>query len=102
MKRRQLIKQVGMVAGAFSLTGATSSFASGGSDKKKNVFRIAHITDVHIRPELNAPQRFRQCMKDIEKHKVDFFLNGGDTIYAADYENITRERVNEQWAIWKE
>lgn len=73
------------------------------NDKQKNkpVLRIAHITDVHIRPEYNAPERFKRCIEKIKEHKVDFFLNGGDSIFAADYGNITRERVNEQWAIWK-
>jgi 3',5'-cyclic AMP phosphodiesterase CpdA len=69
--------------------------------KKKRILRIAHITDVHIRPEHNAPARFRKCLEEIKKHKIDFFLNGGDTIYAADYDHITRERVNEQWEIWQ-
>ncbi|UOY04885.1 metallophosphoesterase family protein [Muricauda sp. SCSIO 64092] len=62
---------------------------------------MAHITDVHIRPEHNAPNRFKQCLEEIKAHEVDFFLNGGDTIYAADYKHINRERVNEQWNIWK-
>ncbi|PIH03422.1 hypothetical protein CS542_02395 [Pedobacter sp. IW39] len=34
------------------------------------------------------------------KTKVDFFLNGGDSIHAADYDNIKREQVIEQWAVW--
>ena len=38
----------------------------------------------------------------IKKDKVDLILNGGDTIYAADYENITKDRVEQQWACWKE
>jgi 3',5'-cyclic AMP phosphodiesterase CpdA len=104
MKRRELLKNIGLTVGATALAGTTSivSAAEEKKDKRKRVLRIAHITDVHIRPEYNAPQRFRQCMEEIKKHKIDFFLNGGDTIYAADYGNITRERVNEQWAIWQQ
>ena len=69
--------------------------------KSKKSLRVAHITDVHIRPEHNAPARFRKCLQDIKARKVDFFLNGGDTIYAADYSHIKRERVDEQWTIWQ-
>ena len=103
LSRRSLIKGLGLATGA-----ALVSPVAIAETTKKNVIkkrnkslRIAHITDVHIRPEHNAPNRFKQCLEEIKGHKIDFFLNGGDTIYAADYDYIKRERVNEQWAIWK-
>ncbi|NRF42012.1 metallophosphoesterase [Pedobacter foliorum] len=102
MKRRELIKGIGLVAGALSIQGGAMAAEPVASPKTKRILRIAHLTDIHMRPELNAPDRFRQCMKEIKKHKIDFFLNGGDTIFAADYGNITRDRVEAQWAIWKE
>lgn len=104
MKRRELFKNIGLVAGTIAISGgvASDALAEEQISKRKKVIRIAHITDVHIRPEHDAPNRFRKCMEEIKKHKIDLFLNGGDTIYAADYNNITCERVNEQWAIWKE
>jgi len=103
MKRRQLLKNIGLTTGAFALGGKAVSEVLGNEieKKKKRVLRVAHVTDIHIRPELDAPARFRKCLQEIKKHKVDFFLNGGDTIYAADYGNIKRERVDEQWNIWK-
>lgn len=97
MKRRTLLKNIGLGTGALALSNLSEARPS-----SKRVLRIAHITDVHIRPEHNAPQRFKQCLEAIKTHKPDFFLNGGDTIYAADYDNITRERVTEQWIIWKD
>jgi hypothetical protein len=101
MKRRELLKYIGLTLGTAALSGTTSivSAAEPNKDKRKSkrVLRIAHITDVHIRPEENAPERFVKCLEEIKKHKVDFFLNGGDTIYAADYGNVTRERVIELW-----
>ncbi len=101
MKRRELIKNIGLTAGIITLGGTASvAMAEELNNKRKKILRIAHITDVHIRPEHDAPNRFRRCLAEIKKHKIDFFLNGGDTIYAADYNNITRERVSEQWSIW--
>lgn len=100
MKRRDLLRNLSLATGAMAM-GSTPAEAAK-NRKKKKLLRIAHITDVHIRPEHEAPARFLKCMEEIKKHKVDFFLNGGDTIYAADYQNITRERVNEQWMIWQE
>ena len=50
MKRRELLKQVGLAAGVTAIGG----FATASPDQKNNrkrVLRIAHITDVHIRPE---------------------------------------------------
>jgi 3',5'-cyclic AMP phosphodiesterase CpdA len=104
MKRRALLKNLGIATGTAALGGlnAIASAAESPNAKRKQVLRIVHITDVHIRPELDAPNRFRKCLAEIKKHKVDFFLNGGDTIYAADYSHITRERVNEQWDIWRQ
>ncbi|AOW10611.1 metallophosphoesterase family protein [Flavobacterium gilvum] len=103
MNRRELLKNLGLTVGTAALCGTTSVVsATERSDKRKKVLRIAHITDVHIRPEENAPERFVKCLEEIKKHKVDFFLNGGDTIFAADYGNITRERVNELWKVWNE
>ncbi len=103
MNRRKIIKRIGVATGvALAAPVALADTAKrDAKKKKKKSLRIAHITDVHIRPEHNAPQRFKQCLGDIKDHKVDFFLNGGDTIYAADYSHITRERVTEQWSIWK-
>ena len=103
MKRRKALQQLGLVAGA-SLIGPSAMGSDNleGLKTAKKSLRIAHITDVHIRPEHDAPSRFKKCVKEILTHKVDFVLNGGDTIYAADYGHITRERVNEQWNIWQE
>lgn len=100
MKRRELLKNIGLATGIVTLSGVKPVVAAKQNIRRKSILRVAHITDVHMRPELNAPTRFRKCMEEIKKHKVDFFLNGGDTIYAADYDHITRERVNEQWSIW--
>lgn len=103
MKRRELIKYLGLTAGTVALSGSASILSTSEQNiKKKRVLRIAHITDVHIRPEENAPERFVKCLEEIKKHKIDFFLNGGDSIFAADYDNIIRERVNELWEIWKD
>lgn len=103
MKRRELFKNIGLTAGAVTLSGVTLIVTvAEQKGKRKKVLRIAHITHVHICPKYDAPNRFRKCLEEIKKYKVDFFLNGGDTIYAADYNNITRERVNEPWNIWKE
>ena len=61
MKRRELLKYIGLTAGTVALSGSASIItAAEKNTKSKRVLRIAHITDVHIRPEENAPDRFEK------------------------------------------
>lgn len=99
MKRRKFLGSLPLLA----VAGATQANSSDATlARKKPALRIAHITDVHIRPEANVPDRFKKCLQEVLTHKVDLFLNTGDSIHAADYNNITRERVLEQWKSWDE
>lgn len=65
---------------------------------------VLHITDIHLRPEYDAPARCRKILRAIRKRhpEIGLVVNTGDSIYAADYNNITRERVEEQWKLWDE
>lgn len=98
MNRRNWIKNAGKITGA--VTAAPVISATGTQGRQKPVLTIAHITDVHIRNCDNAPERFKKCLNEIRNHKVDFFLNGGDSIHAADYKDVTREKMLEQWSVW--
>ncbi len=98
MNRRNWIKNAGKITGA--VTAAPVISATGTQGRQKPVLTIAHITDVHIRNGDNAPERFKKCLNEIRNHKVDFFLNGGDSIHAADYMDVTREKMLVQWSVW--
>lgn len=65
---------------------------------------VLHLTDAHIRPEHDAPKRCAAILKGILKRhpEIGLVINTGDSIYAADYGHITRERMLEQWKIWDE
>ncbi|EHQ27746.1 metallophosphoesterase family protein [Mucilaginibacter paludis] len=104
IKRRTLLKAAGLAAG-MAATGAIPALALAPEENerknRKPVLTVAHITDVHIRPGDNAPERFKSCLKHIvSQHKPDFFLNGGDSINDASYDNVVRDDVTRQWAIW--
>ncbi|WP_412465592.1 metallophosphoesterase family protein [Pedobacter sp. KLB.chiD] len=104
IKRRSLLKAIGLSAGA-ALSGTLPALASQTllvkPKHKKLVLTVPHITDVHIRAGESAPERFKACLKQIiSNHKVDFFLNGGDSIHDASYDNVVRDQVTEQWGIW--
>lgn len=104
IKRRTLLKTVGLTAGALatsSLPALAAAEQAAHNKNKKLALTVAHITDVHIRPGDNAPERFKNCLKQvIDQHEPDFFLNGGDSINDASYDNVVRNQVTEQWAIW--
>ncbi|WP_052573749.1 metallophosphoesterase [Haloferula sp. BvORR071] len=65
---------------------------------------VLHLTDIHIRPEHDAPKRCSEILREVRRRfpEIDLVVNTGDSIYAADYGNITRERMLEQWKIWDE
>ncbi|PSL31911.1 metallophosphoesterase family protein [Chitinophaga ginsengisoli] len=99
MNRRDIIKGTGLLA-ATTLLGPVNTFAAEKTKKEKPVLRVAHITDVHIAADNNAPERFKRCLEEIKRKKVDFFLNGGDSIMDASYDNVKREQVTDLWRIW--
>ena len=106
LNRRSLLKAAGLATGMM-VTGGLPALASinGGEEKKgkRLALTVAHITDVHIREGDNAPERFKSCLKHIiAKHKPDFFLNGGDSINDASYDNVKYDQVIKQWSIWDE
>lgn len=93
---------MGLAAGAIALSNVAVPASAASEKKKQRVLKIAHITDVHIRPEYNAVARFKKCLEMVKKDKPDMILNGGDSIYAADYNDIKKERVVDLWRCWNE
>jgi len=93
MERRSAIKTLGGALLIPSLAlGKTST------DKKK-VLRVAHLTDVHLKNQFNAPERFTKCLHHVQQQspKVDFILNGGDIVFDINKENISV--INDQWKL---
>lgn len=91
MERRSVIKNIG---GLF-LTPALSPLLKG----KKPVLRVAHLTDVHLKNELEAPAKFAKCLHHVQQQspKVDFILNGGDIVFDMNKENLSN--INSQWKL---
>jgi len=98
MKRRKFLVNATIASAGMGLTPA--SLESGIEDDGKPVLTLAHITDVHIRPEDNVPKRAIDWLNLIKAHQPDFYLNGGDSIHDASYNDVSKERVIEQWEVW--
>ncbi len=93
MERRSAIKTLGgaLLIPSLALGNTTA-------DKKK-VLRIAHLTDIHLKNQFNAPERFTKCLHHVQQQspKVDFVLNGGDIVFDINKENIST--INDQWKL---
>lgn len=66
----------------------------------RRVLRIAHITDVHVQPELGAGEGFTQCLRHIHSQQdpVDLIINTGDCVMDCMAQN--RERTTLIWDLW--
>ena len=91
MERRSVIKNIG---GLFLTPSLVAS-----SKGKKPVLRVAHLTDVHMKNELEAPTKFAKCLHHVQQQnpKVDFILNGGDIVFDMNKANLSA--INDQWNL---
>ena len=44
-------------------------------------FEFAFMTDIHIKPEMNAPEGFQMAIDKANELNPDFVLTGGDLVY---------------------
>jgi 3',5'-cyclic AMP phosphodiesterase CpdA len=104
MKRRDLLKAFGLAScltpfGVMSYSGASAGQSIIPAIPKR-ALRIAHVTDIHVKPGLRAPRGLARCFHHIQDlpEKVDLILNGGDSIMDA----LSRDKstVSKQWNVW--
>ncbi|MBO9730709.1 MAG: metallophosphoesterase [Chitinophaga sp.] len=94
MQRRSLLKKMGGLLLAPALP--YSAFAA----KSKPTLRIAHLTDIHLYNDLDAPNRLAKCFHHVQQQtpKVDLILNGGDIVFDMNKENLSN--IRDQWRLW--
>lgn len=94
MKRRTLIKNFGGLLFAPEITNSLWIKAN------PAVLRLAHLTDVHLKDEWDAPAHFRRCLHHVQSQKpeVDMILNGGDIVFDMNKENLNT--INAQWKLY--
>lgn len=98
MKRRNFIAKAAMISAVSSAPQLAS--VRGIDLSSEPSLTVAHITDVHIRPEERIPERAIEWLKLVQAHRPDFYLNGGDSIHDASYDGVSREQVLKQWDVW--
>jgi Icc protein len=102
MNRRTLLKQAGLWAALSTIPGirSFSREPQETTGKKKVAVRFAHLTDVHMKPELRAAEGLAACMHHLQSQKQApaFIVSGGDTIF--DALKQPKDKVEEQWKLW--
>lgn len=91
------ISRRGVIGTAAGLLAVASARAD---SNRKRVLRIAHLTDVHLKPERGSPNGFTACLRHVQslKDKPDIIFFGGDCIFEA--LRASRERTKTQWDLW--
>jgi Icc protein len=104
--RRDLLKSIGFVAGAAAFAGllprsAAARLLQPVSSTRKRVLRFAHLTDIHVQPELRAGDGMSACFKHVQSQadKPELILTGGDHVMDSMAADAARTRL--QWNLFK-
>jgi len=96
MKRKEFIQSGAMMAGLSMLP----EILSGKELPAKRSIRFAFISDIHVKPGLVPETGMAKALQHIQnlKPKVDFIVNGGDSIM--DALAATKESTQTQWELF--
>jgi 3',5'-cyclic AMP phosphodiesterase CpdA len=100
LTRRSLVK-----AGLAGITALPALALAEPGPAARRPLRIAHLTDIHIQPELESARGLTACFAHVQslpergQAAVDLIVTGGDTIM--DCMEAGRDRTQTQWDLWK-
>ena len=66
--------------------------------RPRRTIRIAHLTDIHVQPELGAPKGMERCLEHAQSQNPDLIITGGDMVM--DCQNADGSRTKSQWDIF--
>lgn len=68
---------------------------------RRRVLRLAHLTDMHVQPELAAGEGLAACLRHVQSmpDPPALILGGGDVVMDASC--ATRERAEQQAEVWR-
>lgn len=96
MKRKTFLQTSATAIGASLIP--SLAFAEKG---RKKSLRFAHITDIHVKPGSVPEAGMAKAFQHVQqlKRKVDFIINGGDSIM--DSLEASKEKTQIQWDLFK-
>ncbi|EDY83798.1 Ser/Thr protein phosphatase family protein [Verrucomicrobiia bacterium DG1235] len=88
-----------LATAAATAAAATPAFAKKTSQPKRSL-RIAHLTDIHVMPDKDAPEKMARAIQHAQSQtdKPDLILNGGDCIM--DALKRSKSETKAQWSEW--
>jgi len=77
--------QAGAAVGAATLLPGWGRIGAARADDSARAFRLAHVTDVHMRPDRGAVRGFAKCLAGVHelKPRPDLIVTGGDLVHDA-------------------
>lgn len=106
VSRRWFLQKSGAAATGVALAGLPKLLRASPrgfqKPRSRRSLRIAYLTDIHIQPELQAPEGLTACLRNLRSlsDQPDLIINGGDAIM--DALGATEERTQLQWKLWNE
>lgn len=107
LTRRRLFAYAGggAVAAAVGASSGTAAAVqpsvTGSTPARRRSVRVAHISDIHVQPELRAGEGFAACLRHLhaQTDAPELILNTGDCVM--DVMRQDRPRSELQWELWK-
>lgn len=96
MQRRKFLQNISVASAA----AAIPSVSLASSRKSKISFAVAHLTDVHVKPDPVAEEGMRKAFRHVNnlQNKPAFIINGGDAIM--DAMAADKIKTQAQWDVW--
>src|ERR1700743_1313676 len=99
MNRRDLLKQAGLLGILGTIPGIPGP-AQQLAASQPRVLRFAHVTDVHVEPELHAAEGLAACLHHLQQQadQPAFIMSGGGCVF--DSRKADKTGVELQWKLW--
>lgn len=99
LTRRSVLKMMGSF-GAGALAGRALAKQPPRERAGGTVLRLAHLTDVHVRPEGDSRAGLTDCLRHVHglPNVPDLLLNGGDAI--SDAFDASTDEARREWELW--
>ncbi|HSF54130.1 MAG TPA: metallophosphoesterase [Algoriphagus sp.] len=83
LSRRQFIQTSGMAVASMPFLSLSPQKPKGEQkeDSDDASFEFSFLTDIHLKPEMNAPLGFQMAIDKVNELNPDFVLTGGDLVY---------------------
>jgi len=78
----------------------TSVLGQNKISEKNESFTFAFLTDIHLKPEMNAPKGFQMAIDKVNELNPDFVIVGGDLVFDAMRGN--QARCDSLFSLYKE